>query len=336
MLDRHYVGIAVGLSGAGLAVLFWLTREALSWEALRVLSPWVLAVAAAMVAGLWFTEGLRIWFFAHLLDNPLPLTRVIQLNLAVSFLAGVTPLAAGGPPGQLYLLTKAGMAAEKAALVVTLRLLFTIIFFGLVTPVLLIFFRAYLPLSPWVTAVIYLSIGGLLAVFVLFFVLLYHPELARQGVAFLLNRRWAARWRRRHADWPQRAYQGVLNLQGAFRLAISRGLGLLLIALLLTGAYWALYFSIAPALLIGFGLQVPFFYVLARLVVMYFIISYTPLPGASGVAELGLATLFAGVVPAPLLPVFVAAWRFFTYYINLVAGGISLGRLFMPAGLKLN
>ena len=56
------------------------------------------------------------------------------------------------------------------------------------------------------------------------------------------------------------------------------------------------------------------------------IIIYVPVPGGSGVAEFGLASLFMLFVPSSVLGIFVMSWRFFTYYVLLFLGGlVSLG-----------
>jgi hypothetical protein len=57
-------------------------------------------------------------------------------------------------------------------------------------------------------------------------------------------------------------------------------------------------------------------------VMIVLIMAYVPVPGGSGVAEFGLATLFAPFVPSHILGVFIVAWRFFTYYIPLTLGGL--------------
>ena len=45
------------------------------------------------------------------------------------------------------------------------------------------------------------------------------------------------------------------------------------------------------------------------------------IPGSSGVAELAAISLFSVFIPANILGITVAAWRDFTFYTNIVAGG---------------
>jgi uncharacterized protein (TIRG00374 family) len=54
--------------------------------------------------------------------------------------------------------------------------------------------------------------------------------------------------------------------------------------------------------------------------VFFFILSSVPIPGGSGVAEIGFASIFTHMVPGSLLGVYVSLWRLFTYYLMLLVG----------------
>jgi len=47
-----------------------------------------------------------------------------------------------------------------------------------------------------------------------------------------------------------------------------------------------------------------------------------PTPGASGVAEVGAAGLYAAVCPKAMLGVYVVLWRLFSFYGGALVGGI--------------
>ena len=50
--------------------------------------------------------------------------------------------------------------------------------------------------------------------------------------------------------------------------------------------------------------------------------AYTPLPGASGAQEGIFGLYFAGLLPGSLLLSGLLCWRFITYYLVLIVGGI--------------
>jgi glycosyltransferase 2 family protein len=96
-----------------------------------------------------------------------------------------------------------------------------------------------------------------------------------------------------------------------------------LVPLFYTVVFWGLFYSIAPILLLGLGVVPDIRAAITWQVMIMLIIPYIPVPGGSGVAEFGLATLFAPFVPSHILGVFIVAWRFFTYYLTLIFGGLS-------------
>lgn len=331
--------MALALSLGSLALVFILAPDGFSWHNLRLLPPEVAAVATSLVGGYWLVEALRVWLILRILGKRFSVWEVFQVNMGAAFLSAVTPLGAAGPPAQAYFLSQEGVSPAKSALVVTLRLLFTLSFFGLVTPLVLVFYEASVPVNPLVRILILVTVAALVGISVGFFYLLWRPPAVRKTIkAAVAVLRWL-RLARRAGTWPERIARGTADMRDALSLGLSRGLLPLAVVFLLTAAYWALYFSVAPLLLAGLGFSVPYLRALVRLMVLYFVMSYVPLPGGSGVAELGLASLFAGLVPADILPVFVAWWRFFTYYLTALAGWIFLWRLaqravFVPGRLK--
>ena len=61
---------------------------------------------------------------------------------------------------------------------------------------------------------------------------------------------------------------------------------------------------------------------LAAQVILAVIMIIPATPGASGVAELGAASIFSIFVDSSILGITVLAWRALTYHMNLLAGGL--------------
>jgi hypothetical protein len=92
--------------------------------------------------------------------------------------------------------------------------------------------------------------------------------------------------------------------------------------LLYTFFFWSVFYAIGPVLLFGLGVQVDVRSAITWQVMIMLMLPYIPVPGGSGAAEFGLATLFAAFVPSHILGVFIIAWRFFTYYLTMIFGGM--------------
>jgi len=70
--------------------------------------------------------------------------------------------------------------------------------------------------------------------------------------------------------------------------------------------------------------------------VLYIAVSYVPLPGASGAQEGGFVLFFQGIVPEDKTYIVMIIWRFFTYFVSIIAGGAVVVwetvRGFLPKG----
>lgn len=312
---------ALALSAAGLLVLVAGTRG-FPWAFLRVLPARSLALAGLLVVALWLVEGLRIWWILRLLRAPLALTRVLQVNLATGFVAAITPAASGGPPTQVYLLSRAGVPAEQGLVLVTVRLVVTMLFFTLAAPATIFALGKSLALGP-LGNILALAAALLLAAVACFlFYLLARPQVLRRPLAWMLSNGLVRRLVPDTSAALEALSGRVMEFSASLHLLLGAGQwpGMLAVVVL-TVLYWGLYFGIAPVLLAGLGRECNLGGLLARQLVFYFAMSYVPLPGASGVAELGLAGLFGPLLPPAWLAGFVLTWRFFTYYSNILVGG---------------
>lgn len=322
LLRRHqwrWLVIALALSaGAVVLVAGWGAGGLLVF--LAKASPFYLGTALLVVSGLWVVEALRVKAIAELTGARQKLSEILQANLAAAFVSAITPASAGGPPAQAYFLARLGLEPAKAAAVVAARLLLNLAFFSVASTILFYLYCGKLGLARPLGVAVAAGAAGLSVAVAVLGYLLSRPSLAEAAglrLAECLERlgpQWGA-WAKGVLVPRLAAFRGTLIL-----IAGARWRARLLLAGL-TGLFWLGFFSLAYLLMLSLGLKPTYVAVMVRQLLYYFVISYVPLPGASGVAELGLAALFAGVIPQALLPGFVAAWRFLTYHLNIVVGG---------------
>lgn len=315
--SRHWrwLLLAVSLS-VGAIILFNVLAAGNALAFFARLSPPYLVAAFLLVPLLWLAEAWRVQVIVRAAGGRLDLWPIWQANLAAAFMAAITPAAAGGPPTQIYLLARLGLSAEKAAAVVVARLLLNLAFFALLAPPLFFLYRETLGLGKIFGGLVLVAAIGLSGIVGGFFYLLFRSDLAEKLIKALAAYLPPA-WFGRAPVWERR----LTSFRVSLAALLAAGWRSLLLLAALTVGYWFGFFSLALLLIRSLGLEVGYGAAVVRQVLYYFVISYVPLPGASGVAELGLAVLFATVVPQPLLPGFVAAWRFLTYHLNILSGG---------------
>jgi len=87
-------------------------------------------------------------------------------------------------------------------------------------------------------------------------------------------------------------------------------------------AFLFFYLFFPVFILYGLGIEFSVYQVVAIQLLLSAVLLYMPTPGASGIAETGGALFFVTVCPKSLIGIFVLIWRFFTFYIGAVIGGI--------------
>jgi len=319
----NFIWLSLILSGAGILIILYLTREEVSLALFsHLVTPRLFLLFTVFPLLLWLTEALRIKLLLKGMGESLSFWRILEINLVTSFAGAVTPLSAASPPVQIYLLCKQKIRTESALSTVTVRVFLNYIYFIVTTPLFIFLFWPVLGLEGYFS---YLVLGGaifLLIVMILFFVLLYKPEFVFKILSFLLSLKFFARLVKDKNRLLFSFKEQVFRFRASMTFFFQKKRAYLVLAFLLTALFWLIFFSLAIVILfeLGLGFSLIPAYLLQH--IYYFLVSYVPLPGGSGVAELGMAALFAGIVPNNLLVSFVALWRFFTYYINILVGGV--------------
>lgn len=335
---RHWRGLllAVILGLGSLVFLAALTADGgVPLPSVKVWGPYF-GLALALVVGLWLMEGLRTKAILALIGSRIGFWSAVQVHLASNFAAAVTPLAGGGPPVATYLLWRRGIPLDRSLAMVSVRLLLTFGFFAVAVPALLLCGWHALELSRWLVAAAIGAVAIMLASFFLFFYFVYRPPLVERLASRFLRVVPFRLFLHNPEQIAAAIEKEVVKFSRTLTLLLQGGWGNLTLLIAYTIAIWALFFGVAPVLLLGLGLKVPWFTATARQIVLYFLLTYVPLPGASGVAEIGYASLFAPLVPRSMLAGFVGAWRFLTYYAGLVAGAPLLVRLTREQGQVVN
>jgi len=326
------LGFSLTLSVATALFIFFRNFDEDTWESLLKIKTVYLFAAFGLVLLLWFLEGLRIGLLVRTLhsNKRLPLWDTVQVFLMTFFFASVTPFASGEWPAHIYALRRRGLSLGESSAVTATRALITRLLFTFTAAFLLIAFTGE-PVPTFINKIfIYAVYISILTAFFLFF-FLWKPQifdwLLQKISSFGILRRWLG-----ENPTGRKAYH-YINREFREFLETTRSLNRfklvnISVIVLLTIAFWVCFFSIAPLILLGLGKPVPYLQALIWQFVMQMIIVYLPLPGGSGAAELGLASLFVFFVPSSVLGIFILAWRLLTYYILLFFGGlIALGEL---------
>lgn len=321
------VATALLLSLIALLIILRLTKGHEFLPDLFRIKPYALAWATGLVALGWVLDAVRLMVLVLALGGRLGFWRAMKICLIGAFVSGVTPFDTGGEPLQIYLLHLEGMSPGTSTAIITLKSLlssFARLCLSLVIPLWLIIIKRSLELPRSLDVVLTCGLGLYVFLFVLVAFFIMRPEVALRFLEFTLYNRIAARIisKRTASSIIDRIRTEISEFRGAldrFRYEKRHAVGTVT---LLSFVGWLLVFSIPIVILRGFGIDPPYAEALGFASLLYVASSYVPTPGASGAAEAGLAVLFSQMVPLHLLGIFVLAWRIFTYYLTLIAGGL--------------
>ncbi|AMW06235.1 lysylphosphatidylglycerol synthase transmembrane domain-containing protein [Gemmatimonas phototrophica] len=290
---------------------------------------WPVHVAAlATVTAEIVTRALKIQLSARACAIPLSFGTALRVCLAGDFAAAITPARSGAEPARFLVLAESGTGAAARVLVLFLELFLEMWSLVLVCTVLAVAFRGRGA-----------SVSGLLAL-----VGGYSTVVLGAGAAgWFLSRRnangpapqWLAKLGVHAGRW--RAVQRLLrSLRDAVQSLRRANPGLMLAAF--GGSVLHVLFKVATLPLLVF-LGDPTFALsmdtLAPLVLWPLALFYggvvVPAPGGGGFIEGAFAATLASAIPAGIFAAALLWWRFYTFYLYILIGGIAAGNAALRA-----
>ena len=249
---------------------------------------WSIALAIFAVSLGLFFDGSRLMHLVKISDEKITLYQAVQVIFGNYFLALLTPGATGGAVAQLMFLRHAGVPTGKAAVLVIVRTLLSILFLVLCMPFIFMHDAGIVP---------GISNDTLMAITLTAFVVIIAIVVgARRGYLDYLVVRIA-----RHTKKERRCK--IIAFYRDTKSAIA----------LLAASPKAMLLVFAES---GLNLLCIYAIVPCLLLLLYF----TPTPGGSGIAEGGFVLLFSDTVPAGTVGIIAVCWRLIAEYIPFLIG----------------
>ena len=291
----------------------------------RLTIPWqahVLAFLAFAVEVV--TRSFKLTWSARAVGTRLPFMTSLRTSLGGDFAASITPARVGAEPARFLILAQSGIAASDAMVVLYIELVLEMISLAVIVLVMAFLFKATGP-----SFFAMLGVVGGYATFVLS-IGIVGVILARRTLGEAPPK-WARLIRLHGKRWEivQRWIGKVRTTVDAFK---SMHKGWAAISLLASITHIGIRFTILPAIVYTMATgPVP----LAPLVIWPLGIIYgagvVPAPGGGGAVELTFRAALGSVIPAALFAPALLWWRFYTFYIYIVFGGLVAGNTALRA-----
>ncbi len=293
-------------------------------KAISSLSPLIILEILILLMINFIAAGLEVKIMVKATGNNLALREGIKSYLVSSFASNVTPMASGGGPFQIYFLHKRGLSLGQATTVVLTKFVLRSFYFSFSSSFFLLFFNELISPGALPDRIFYfcIALGFLIAASIAAFCL--SPDLINYLIKCLFRFEKVRNLVKRNYSLKRILVRGRKELRDFHHSmeVLAQHKKKVILAACCTFVYWSSLFLIVPVILKGLGYEPNFLQSYIMLTIFNLIIPYMPTPGASGMAELGFASIFVSFIPKGIIGLVTFLWRFVSFYLILIIGGL--------------
>lgn len=324
MGGKRLIGLTLlflALSGAGLYTVYTQLADPSVELDGQILSVPAVLLCIVLLPVYFAADGLRLWFtlkaMGHRIGLP-DITRLVFLNI---FVSNITPLATGGGLAQVWFLRRHGVPLGTAFTATTIRTVLAVLFIFGATPVLIF----NLPGAEAATNNNSLKQALILCVSLygaFFLTLMFRPRWLSLPLLKTVDilRRTHLIGTSRHQRWRNRVMQETRLFTEGFRTYLKGPKVDVLASWVATAIFLLSLFSFPAFICWALGYDLEYWLVVGRMVIITFVMYFSPTPGASGIAEGVFGHFFSGSLAAAHLVLVIIAWRALTIYLGMVIG----------------
>lgn len=313
------------ISAVSIALVTCLTFNSETIEALRKIKLEYILAAALLHIISYLVWGLRTRTLCKALGYRIGVLKATEIVVSSTFVAGITPSSAGGEFLRVHSLSRNGIPPGRATAIVVGERLLDAFFIFFCLP-----FAFYILgdiLSDYKFDAAFLTANFLVFVILIFFIYgVCKPEKVKHITRRLTGRLAPFFGKKTDAaisHLMEQIDREIDHFHDSVRVFFSEGKRGLFWGILYTLIFWIADFSLLILVLMGLSRTPSITTAFAAQVLLAVIMIIPATPGASGVAELGAASIFSIFVDSSVLGITVLAWRALTYHMNLLAGGLT-------------
>lgn len=256
-----------------------------------------------------------------------------RANLANIFMGAVTPSQSGGGIAQFYVFYKNGISLANAITISFMNWISTIVFFPLSGLLAYEVLKEKIP-EGFISYLAKFGFSVFTSLLIVIVFALIFPQLIGtfiQKLAMLIGRL-NSRWRVKLNKLGDKARTGLIDYRNKCRKIFVENPFLMLWSFLLTILLYANKYFIGYILILALGVQADILVIMAIQAIIYLLLYFAPSPGGSGIAELSIAGLMAGVIAEEYIGTFTLLQRSFLIFIPAIIGAFVVLRELNKSG----
>lgn len=291
----------------------------------RINLIWLL-VSLLLLIGYWLFSSIAMKLITNKFNKKINLKEIFRINVITQFFNGITPSSSGGQPYQIYALKKLGLTIADGTNISIQTFVcyqFALVLLGFIALLFNKVFNLFVPVKLLKLLVVLGFIVNILVAFFLFII-----TITKKTNKKVINKliKWGSKLKiiKNKEEISKKMNNSVEQFQrGTYLLLKDKKL--LLVAVLCQFIGLICLYSIPLALLLGMDYY-QFNLGLSIIVTAYVMVagSFVPLPGGTGGLEYAFLTFFGNFIGGSIVTALMLLWRFITYYLGVIVGGIML------------
>ncbi|WP_273267032.1 lysylphosphatidylglycerol synthase transmembrane domain-containing protein [Flexistipes sinusarabici] len=311
---------AAGISVSVITVILFLNRNKLSFGFALNMDYKIWYLLFFMTFFAWFSKSLRLFTLLKALDYPVILRKSFMISFSSEFAVAATPSGFGGNVVQFAFLKKTGLSPSEIISVVALENLIDImIFIILFIPIFFVFYGNNL-LNQFL---------GIAENKLIIPALLNHLEIAAAIVlfCFIILSIIMLKFKRKLIAFFEKfnVLAEIKKSYSCFKELFRRRKSALIAVSFFSFTQWICRYGILPLIAYELGADEGVFFLFLIQGIFISIGHMLFLPGGSGGVEIMASAVLTFFLPVQLIGMTVILWRFFTYYMYLLLGGVVFG-----------
>ncbi len=295
---------------------------------LLLANKWLILLGTIMIVFYWGFKALCLYLIVREYNKNVKYITMFKQIVVTQFFNGVTPFSTGGQPMQVYMLRKSGVKVAAATNIIVQDFImyqFALIVIGLFS-LLANFFYDFFSVSPTLYSLIVIgflvNLGVGLVLLFISFSKKFNDAIGKFVINILSHTRFIkdkevtiAKWEEKLLEFHSGAKLFKENKFLFVKCFCAHLFGLIV--------YYIIPFFIFLSFDIKLAISIPA--VITSSAFVLIIGNFVPIPGGSGGIEYGFLEFFGSFIPGSILSSGLIVWRFITYYLGIIVGGITLG-----------
>jgi hypothetical protein len=284
----------------------------------------IFALSAVVVEVL--ARSFKIRWSAKAAGIRLPLATAIRTSLGGDFAAAITPARSGAEPARFFVLSESGLPSSSVLVILYSELFLEVFSLAFVVLIVALIFRNAGTVLVTLVSLVGAYAGVIIGIGI---VALYLSKRNSGGPP----PRWARRLRLNAGHW-RTVQRALRKLRSTIDSVEQVNMTAAVSAFFASVVHVAVRLTVLPALVLTSVSSAPIAPLALWPLGFLYGAAVVPAPGGGGAVEVAFRAALGHAIPLPLFAAALIWWRFYTFYIYILLGGIAAGSTVLRAVRK--